>query len=82
MARILGFHPRGPGSIPGVGEHFFQTYLFTLKISNFITENLSCLVLTLFTGFQIFHSPNYVLDIQKNQIFVKNNTVNDFFTTR
>ena len=23
MARILGFHPRGPGSIPGVGEHNF-----------------------------------------------------------
>ena len=20
MARILGFHPRGPGSIPGVGD--------------------------------------------------------------
>ena len=27
MARILGFHPRGPGSIPGVGDHFLQTYL-------------------------------------------------------
>ena len=26
MARILGFHPRGPGSIPGVGEHFFGNY--------------------------------------------------------
>ena len=24
MARILGFHPRGPGSIPGVGEPFFD----------------------------------------------------------
>ena len=23
MARILGFHPRGPGSIPGVGDHIF-----------------------------------------------------------
>ena len=23
MARIPGFHPGGPGSIPGVGEHFF-----------------------------------------------------------
>ena len=23
MARILGFHPRGPGSIPGVGDHTF-----------------------------------------------------------
>ena len=22
MARILGFHPRGPGSIPGVGDYF------------------------------------------------------------
>ena len=28
MARILGFHPRGPGSIPGVGEHFFLILLF------------------------------------------------------
>ena len=27
MARILGFHPRGPGSIPGVGEHFI--FIFT-----------------------------------------------------
>ena len=26
MARILGFHPRGPGSIPGVGDLFFSTY--------------------------------------------------------
>ena len=24
MARILGFHPRGPGSIPGVGGHLFE----------------------------------------------------------
>ena len=24
MARILGFHPRGPGSIPGVGEPLFD----------------------------------------------------------
>ena len=23
MARILGFHPRGPGSIPGMGEPLF-----------------------------------------------------------
>ena len=23
MARILGFHPRGPGSIPGVGDQSF-----------------------------------------------------------
>ena len=28
MARILGFHPRGPGSIPGVGEHFFLNSKF------------------------------------------------------
>ena len=23
MARIPGFHPGGPGSIPGVGDHYF-----------------------------------------------------------
>ena len=28
MARILGFHPRGPGSIPGVGEHFLPPTFF------------------------------------------------------
>ena len=28
MARILGFHPRGPGSIPGVGEHFYNLMIF------------------------------------------------------
>ena len=28
MARILGFHPRGPGSIPGVGEHLFLLYFY------------------------------------------------------
>ena len=33
MARILGFHPRGPGSIPGVGDHFFFRYEIFLKIS-------------------------------------------------
>ena len=33
MARILGFHPRGPGSIPGVGEHFF---VFCLECSYFL----------------------------------------------
>ena len=27
MARILGFHPRGPGSIPGVGDHFFKRHI-------------------------------------------------------
>ena len=34
MARILGFHPRGPGSIPGVGDHFFQK-----KVLHFIKVN-------------------------------------------
>ena len=29
MARILGSHPRGPGSIPGVGEHFSLFYFPT-----------------------------------------------------
>ena len=33
MARILGFHPRGPGSIPGVGDHFF---VFCLECSYFL----------------------------------------------
>ena len=36
MARILGFHPRGPGSIPGVGEHFclfFFHLAFSISIS-------------------------------------------------
>ena len=26
MARIAGFHPAGPGSIPGMGELFFRIY--------------------------------------------------------
>ena len=26
MARIPGFHPGGPGSIPHVGEHFFSPF--------------------------------------------------------
>ena len=33
MARIPGFHPGGPGSIPGVGEYFFKNadlFLFTI----------------------------------------------------
>ena len=34
MARILGFHPRGPGSIPGVGEHVF--YKLKEDFHNFI----------------------------------------------
>ena len=41
MARILGFYPKGPGSIPGVGEHFFFT-LFLLHFFLFISC-LSCL---------------------------------------
>ena len=28
MARILGFHPRGPGSIPGVGDQYFFSFLY------------------------------------------------------
>ena len=27
MARIPGFHPGGPGSIPGVGDSLFHYYL-------------------------------------------------------
>ena len=35
MARIPGFHPGGPGSIPGVGGMFFSFYdkIFTLNLS-------------------------------------------------
>ena len=36
MARILGFHPRGPGSIPGVGDHFFsKAYLIRKIVAEF-----------------------------------------------
>ena len=32
MARIPGFHPGGPGSIPGVGEKtFFPSFYFSQK---------------------------------------------------
>ena len=27
IARIAGFHPEAPGSIPGVGDQFFFTIL-------------------------------------------------------
>ena len=30
MARIAGFHPAGPGSIPGVGEFIFKSYFHQL----------------------------------------------------
>ena len=40
MARIPGFHPGGPGSIPGVGENFFAFH-----------SNISKLVLLLFTTY-------------------------------
>ena len=31
MARILGFHPRGPGSIPGVGDlNFFHLNMYLI----------------------------------------------------
>ena len=40
MARILGFHPRGPGSIPGVGEinFIFFTSLFPIYILSFLLD--------------------------------------------
>ena len=34
MARIPGFHPGGPGSIPGVGEPFFVIFFFFFKLLN------------------------------------------------
>ena len=40
MARILSFHPRGPGSIPGVGEHFifiFTACLFFYHLVHFFS---------------------------------------------
>ena len=46
MARILGFHPRGPGSIPGVGEHFLKLFIhwneepFEIRIK-FIRDHIS-----------------------------------------
>ena len=35
VVRIRGFHPRGPGSIPGMGNFLFSCYLFLkfLKMS-------------------------------------------------
>ena len=36
MARIPGFHPGGPGSIPGVGEKFFCFSPEALKIPSAI----------------------------------------------
>ena len=42
MARILGFHPRGPGSIPGVGEHLFLK-LFCVTVN--MVKNVCKLVL-------------------------------------
>ena len=39
MARIAGFHPAGPGSIPGVGELFFSFFhnqlIFLSKYNQF-----------------------------------------------
>ena len=32
MARIPGFHPGGPGSIPGVGEYFLEFCFSRLQI--------------------------------------------------
>ena len=37
MARIAGFHPAGPGSIPGVGDEFpfgFENISFIMKSKN------------------------------------------------
>ena len=45
MARILGFHPRGPGSIPGVGDPLFDHPFFSSKnwtmLCGCSVENLS-----------------------------------------
>ena len=38
MARIAGFHPAGPGSIPGVGEFIFKSYIFP-SIDFFLKSN-------------------------------------------
>jgi hypothetical protein len=35
MARKLGFHPRGLGSIPGVGDHFFSFFFFAILYISF-----------------------------------------------
>ena len=33
MARIAGFHPAGPGSIPGVGDLIFSTFFLIFVTS-------------------------------------------------
>ena len=38
MARIAGFHPADPGSIPGVGELFFKV-IFILSTEFFLKYN-------------------------------------------
>ena len=34
VVRIPGFHPGGPGSIPGMGSFYFLTFLITVYHSN------------------------------------------------
>ena len=47
MARILGFHPRGPGSIPGVGERFLKLYSIGIILKIYGFTNSFWLYLTL-----------------------------------
>ena len=67
MARILGFHPRGPGSIPGVGDHIFFKNENFLQIghrfeihrmgSNFLFFYLPCPTFSLSSFSYIMHKP-------------------------
>ena len=40
MARILGSHPRGPGSIPGMGEPLFDNHLKTWMFPRYLSARL------------------------------------------
>ena len=47
MARIAGFHPAGPGSIPGTGDHLFP---FCISTTKGLFPNVSLLCSLLFGG--------------------------------
>ena len=62
MARIAGFHPAGPGSIPGVGELFLK--LFSRVINKKKNCQFDLIKLTLSTHFFNFSTKLYeVLNI-------------------